>query len=454
LSAGGSALELWGGVECTINRVGDAYYDQLALSGHRERAKEDLDLFADLGLRTLRTAVHWERSEKQSCNASHGVLEIMNRMGFHPIVGLLHHGSGPRSTNLLDPEFPEKFAAFSLQVALRHPWVVDYTPINEPQTTGRFACLYGHWFPHHRAMRSYIRALFHQMKGIVLAMEAIRSVQPSARLIHTEDGGAVFSTVGLESFRIEREHRRWLGLDLLCGRLTSHHPLFDFLALHGLQKQEILWFTERPCPPSIIGLNYYVTSDRFLDDRLSLYPDHLRGGDSGDEPLVDVEAVRVRPQGIAGAKQVLTDAWNRYRLPVAITEAHLGSVPEEQGRWLAEIWNQAEDARAEGVDVRAVTAWGLLGLYNWCHLCTRDTGAYEPGVFNMSTGRPVGTSLTQVVQQLASGMSSRQPALQSSGWWRQDSRLTIPPPDTLVDLDNGAFPRKRHQHQETDPFQE
>jgi dTDP-4-dehydrorhamnose reductase len=428
LSTGRSALDLWGGVECTINRVGDAYYDQLVSSGHRERATEDLELFAKLGLKTLRTAVHWEWSEKQSWGASDDVLKAMDRLGLQPIVGLLHHGSGPPSTNLLDPEFPQKFAAFALEVARRHPRVVDYTPINEPQTTGRFACLYGHWFPHHRAMRSYIRALFHQMKGIVLAMEAIRSVQPNARLIHTEDGGAFFSTPGLESFRIEREHRRWLGLDLLCGRVTAHHPLFAFLVCHGLQEQEILWFAERPCRPSIIGLNYYVTSDRFLDDRLSLYPDHLRGGDSGDEPLVDVEAVRVRPQGIAGAKHVLTEAWKRYGLPVAITEAHLGCVPEEQARWLAETWNQAEDAHAEGTDVRAVTVWGLLGLYDWCHLCTRDAGAYEPGVFDMSSGKPVGTTLTQVVQQLASGMSPRHPALQSPGWWRQDSRLTIPPP--------------------------
>jgi dTDP-4-dehydrorhamnose reductase len=428
LSTGRSALDLWGGVECTINRVGDAYYDQLVSSGHRERATEDLELFAKLGLKTLRTAVHWEWSEKQSWGASDDVLKAMDRLGLQPIVGLLHHGSGPPSTNLLDPEFPQKFAAFALEVARRHPRVVDYTPINEPQTTGRFACLYGHWFPHHRAMRSYIRALFHQMKGIVLAMEAIRSVQPNARLIHTEDGGAFFSTPGLESFRIEREHRRWLGLDLLCGRVTAHHPLFAFLVCHGLQEQEILWFAERPCRPSIIGLNYYVTSDRFLDDRLSLYPDPLRGGDSGDEPLVDVEAVRVRPQGIAGAKHVLTEAWKRYGLPVAITEAHLGCVPEEQARWLAETWNQAEDARAEGTDVRAVTVWGLLGLYDWCHLCTRDAGAYEPGVFDMSSGKPVGTTLTQVVQQLASGMSPRHPALQSPGWWRQDSRLTIPPP--------------------------
>src|SRR5712671_5261254 len=78
LSKGRSVLELWGGVECTINRVGDAYYDQLASSGHRERVREDLDLFAGLGLRTLRTAVHWEYSEKRKWSASNGVLKTMD----------------------------------------------------------------------------------------------------------------------------------------------------------------------------------------------------------------------------------------------------------------------------------------------------------------------------------------------------------------------------------------
>ena len=31
------AVELWGGVECTVNRVGDAYHDQLRLTGHHDR---------------------------------------------------------------------------------------------------------------------------------------------------------------------------------------------------------------------------------------------------------------------------------------------------------------------------------------------------------------------------------------------------------------------------------
>ena len=27
-------IDIWGGIECTVNRVGDAYFDQLAMSGH------------------------------------------------------------------------------------------------------------------------------------------------------------------------------------------------------------------------------------------------------------------------------------------------------------------------------------------------------------------------------------------------------------------------------------
>ena len=115
-----------------------------------------------------------------------------------------------------------------------------------------------------------MRALLNQIKGIVLSMEAIRTVQPAARLIHTEDGGRTFATPQLESYRLEREHRRWLGVDLLCGRVDPSHPLYAFLLEHGITSDELLWFLHNPCPPDILGLNYYVTSDRFLDHRLEL----------------------------------------------------------------------------------------------------------------------------------------------------------------------------------------
>ena len=58
---GGPGPELWAGVECTVNRVGDRYYNQLEKTGHARRA-EDLELIASLGVRAVRYPVLWERT--------------------------------------------------------------------------------------------------------------------------------------------------------------------------------------------------------------------------------------------------------------------------------------------------------------------------------------------------------------------------------------------------------
>jgi dTDP-4-dehydrorhamnose reductase len=55
-----NSLELWGGYECTVNRVGDEWYDQTLRSGHHDRI-EDLHLLSDLGMRAVRYPALWER---------------------------------------------------------------------------------------------------------------------------------------------------------------------------------------------------------------------------------------------------------------------------------------------------------------------------------------------------------------------------------------------------------
>ena len=54
------ALELWGGHEPTVNRVGDAFFDQTLRSGHEQR-DGDIALFAELGIKALRYPVLWEK---------------------------------------------------------------------------------------------------------------------------------------------------------------------------------------------------------------------------------------------------------------------------------------------------------------------------------------------------------------------------------------------------------
>lgn len=426
----GRSLEMWAGVECSVSRIGDEYYDQLARSGHATRAS-DLDLFANLGIRTIRYPILWERTapdapEQIDWTWADERLGRLRELGLRPIVGFVHHGSGPRYTSLIDPAFPTQLAEFARQFAARFPWVELYTPINEPLTTARFSGLYGFWFPHAREESTFARALLTQCRAVVLAMRAVREINPAAQLVQTEDLGKTYSTTRLLYQAEFDNERRWLTFDLLCGRVRGKRPLRRYLSSVGVADEELEWFARNACPPDLLGINYYLTSERFLDERLDRYPPHTHGG-NGRQRYADVETVRVLTEGPTGPRQLLKEAWDRYRLPLAVTEAHLGCTREEQLRWLEEVWQAAKQARCQGVDVRAVTAWALLGMFDWNSLLTRCAGHYEVGVFDIRATQPRPTALAHMITDLAQGHAHDHPVLDTRGWWRRAERLSYPP---------------------------
>jgi len=419
-------LQLWGGIECTVNRVDDSYFDQLRYSGHHDRSS-DLELIAEIGLRVLRYPVIWERAESQGrldFTWSDERLARLYALGIEPIVGLVHHGSGPPHTSLVSSCFTEKLSAFAEQVAHRYPWVGLFTPVNEPLTTARFSGLYGHWHPHGKSDRTFVRALLTQCKAIALSMRAIRRVNSAAQLVQTEDMGFTRATAGLRYQADFENERRWLSLDLLAGKVSRSHPLYRYLLCAGATERELGFFLEHPCPPDIIGINYYVTSERFLDTRLHLYPPGSVGGNHR-ERYVDVEAVRVCAEGLLGPAAILKAAHGRYRRPVVISEAHMACSVAQQASWLSYVWSEALEARRRGADVRAVTAWALLGAYGWDRLVTEACGQYEPGALSIVNGVPERTLLVPFLEKLAQGQLPET----ERGWWTKPERLAYEPHD-------------------------
>jgi dTDP-4-dehydrorhamnose reductase len=422
-------LELWAGPECTVNRVGDRFFDQLEATGFAQRL-DDLDRLASLGIRRLRFPLLWERTapdglEHADWRWADERLARLRALGVEPIAGLLHHGSGPRDTHLLDPAFADKLAAYAAAVAQRYPELAAYTPVNEPLTTARFSALYGLWYPHKRDDRSFVRALLNEVQGTVKAMAAIRAVNPHAQLVQTDDLGHTRSTPAL-AYQAEFDNqRRWLGFDLLCGRVDRQHPLRKYLLANGASDDELDALVHAPCPPDIIGLNAYVTSERFLDDRLAHYPPSLHGG-NGRHRYADVEAARVCAEPIGGFGARLREAHARYGLPLAITEVHLGCTREEQLRWLRDAWSAAEQARADGVDARAVTVWAAFGAVDWDSLLTEARGHHEPGLWDVRAPEPRATALTALARELADGRVPSHPVLRGPGWWQRDVRLLYP----------------------------
>jgi dTDP-4-dehydrorhamnose reductase len=423
-----SSLELWGGHECTVNRVGDRYFDQTVRSGH-DRRPADLEMFAGLGVKALRYPVLWEvvSPEKgvEDWRLADERLPMIRDLGMRPIAGLCHHGSGPRWTSLVDEGFAPGLAAHARAVAERFPWIEDWTPVNEPLTTARFSALYGLWYPHAQEEGACWLALLNEIDATRLAMGEVRRVNPAARLVQTEDLGYTHARKGLGRQAVYENHRRWLTWDLLCGRVTPDHPLHARIARFGLADR-LKAIAEDPCPPDVIGVNHYITSERFLDQRLGRYPPGTHGGNERHR-YADVEAVRALADGPLGLESLLEQTWRRYGRTIAVTECHLGCTRDEQLRWLLEAWRGVERLRGRGADIRAVTAWSLLGAYDWNSLLTQDRGSYEPGVFDLRSGEPRPTALADLLKTLAAGRAPSSVAFASPGWWRRPIRLEYEP---------------------------
>jgi dTDP-4-dehydrorhamnose reductase len=443
-----ASLELWGGFECTVNRVGDQWFDQSIKSGHQERI-EDLALLADLGMKSVRYPALWERispdePEARDFRWTDERLGELRRLGINPILTLCHHGSGPHYTSLIEDSFAPGLAAHAKAVAERYPWVRDWTPVNEPLTTARFSALYGLWYPHTRDEGVFWLALLNEIDATRLAMREIRKVNPEARLIQTDDLGYCHATEPLQSDADFQNERRWIGWDLLCGMVVPGHSLWERIAAFGLADR-LRAIAADPCPPDVIGINHYLSSERLMDHRIERYPDRSLADRTvalcNGVPKVDVDAIRNREEGVLGLPALIEQAWQRYGRTIAVTECHNGASREEQVRWFVEVWEAAQSLREKGVDLCAVTAWSLLGSYDWNRMVTRFIGHYETGVFDVRTGTPRPTMLARVLRELASGVKPSHPAIAGPGWWRRESRLLQRPPQTEPQYEIGAGAR-------------
>lgn len=443
-----STPELWGGVECSFNRVGDNFMDQLQMAGHYQRVAEDIQKFADLGIKAIRYPVIWERHQPEihtpiDFSFAEQALKALREYKIEPIVGLVHHGSGPSYADFSTSGFADGLSRFAARVAEKFPWVNYYTPVNEPLTTARFAGLYGLWYPHHRNDRAFVNIFLNEMKAIVLSMREIRKINPGAKLVQTEDLAKIYSTPLLKYQADFENERRWLTNDILCGKLQPGHALWNYFKRYARSEKELYFFVENPCAPDIIGWDYYATSERYLDEDVAKYPSHTHGRNAKHQ-YADVEAVRVRISEATGISVLVREAWERYQIPMALTEVHINCDPDNQIRWFGQIRNQCRLLLQSGVKIVATTTWAMLGSFGWNKLLTQPYGDYEAGAFDVSTGQAIRTEIGNYIHAIARDPEFAHRALDSPGWWEEESRLifeTAP----LEELEAASLPEGRSE---------
>lgn len=429
-------IEVWASPEPTVARIdATTVRDQCAETGHDVRP-DDADRIAALEVCASRTPVLWERvapHEPATRDFREPALRLqrLRALGVEPIVTLLHHGSGPAYTDLLDPEFVELFADYAEAAARTFPWVRRWTPINEPFTTARFATLYGVWYPNVRDDRAFGRALLNQVRATQAAMQRIRALIPDAELVLTEDLQR-FSAIGAaaEAYAAFLRERAYLSVELIAGRVDRTHRLAEFLRVRaGVTQHDLDEVARRAVVPDLVAFNHYPHSERHIFT-------------AADGALADVPAVYVTGEPPPAAGPLLRAAAERLALPLALGEVHVHGDANERVRWLAQHAADVVALRAAGVDLRAIGVWAAFGMVDWHSLLRYRSRIVEDGIYTFAgpNGTPQPTLLADAVRELvrSGGVDDRG----VRGWWERDERLL--PGETLVALRDAGIPEGEH----------
>jgi dTDP-4-dehydrorhamnose reductase len=422
-------MELWASPEPTFARIdATAVRDQSAETGLDVRP-DDAERIAALGVTASRTPVLWERvapAGPHECDFSEPErrLNALRTAGIEPIVTLLHHGSGPQYTDLLDPAFPLWFAEYAEAAARAFPWVRRWTPINEPLTTARFSTLYGVWYPNLRDDRAFGRAMVNQTLAQQAALRRIRKIIPDAQFILTEDlQRFTAGDGGVADYVAFLRERAYLSAELVAGRVGDAHPLAEFLTTHcGVNELEFAMMQRDAAVPDLVAFNHYPHSERYL----------FSGGDApGDVPAVYVEN---EPEPAIGP--LLRAAAERLRLPLAVGEVHVHAPAPERVRWLAQHAAGVQTLRADGVDVRALGVWAAFGMVDWHSLLRERTGVAEDGIYTFAgrDGAPQPTAVADAVRELAATGQIADTGVR--GWWERADRA-LPLTELIAMRDTG-----------------
>ncbi len=191
-----------------------------------------------------------------------------------------------------------------------------------------------------------------------------------------------------------------------------------------LRPDELRWFQDHACPPNVIGANYYVTSERFLDTNIGRYPVSAHGG-NGRHCYADVEACRYRPEGMEGLRVLLPELWERYRLRSRLPRCISAGLARRKYGGCSTRGKRHRNFAPSGVDLRAHNHLGSARLVRLVQSVDPRRGVLRIGAFDVRGPSHAPTAIAQAVRSLAKQQDFAHPAIPSAGWWQPQSRETL-----------------------------
>ena len=361
LNSEGPDAFLWAaGIENTFvpqARPGQRPLDEFELMGHYEHWREDLDLASELGLSALRWGPPWFKTEpedgKFDWRWTDEVLDyLVNKLKITPIIDLVHYGCPFwMHREFANKDYPEYVTRYAAAFAERYKGLVSwYTPLNEPIINALMCGMRGLWPPNLKGERGYIRIMLQLAEGIVKTVNAIKSIDPSSVMVHVEATGLTRTVRDdLSSLAREEQHRGFLCYDLISGRLTHDHMLFSWLVRNGGSPDILERISTQAIDLDVIGMNFYPQWSTKL-----LYIDK-RGRIAFSE---------TEPEG-GGFMELICHYYERYKVPIMITETSAVGTDEIRERWLDSSVSMIKTLRGQGVPVIGYTWFPLFTMIDW-----------------------------------------------------------------------------------------
>jgi beta-glucosidase len=364
-------------------RPGHRALDEYELMGHYENWRVDLDLCRELGLSSLRWGVPWYKVEPEPGRFEWDWIDqvidyMVGELGIEPMIDLIHYGCpfwlDRGFTNKRYPEFVARYAGeFAERYKDRIKW---YTPLNEPIITSLMCGMRGLWPPYRRGDRGYIEIMLQVAKGIQLTVKRIQEIDPAALMFHVEATGLTRTIrEDLASLAHEETHRGFLCFDLLSGRLAHDHLLFSWLVRNGAAPDTLLELQKNKISLDVVGMNFYPqwsTKQIYLDKR-------------GRIAFRETE-----PEG-EGFSELIRHYYERYQVPIMITETSAVGSEELRLRWLESSVKHIRELRSEGVPVIGLTWFPLFTMIDWRYRFGTDpleNYYLELGLYRINRERP------------------------------------------------------------------
>jgi beta-glucosidase len=349
------------GIEDTFvpqTRPGHRALDEYQLMGHYEHWREDLALLPRLGVRAVRWGVPWYRVEPFQQGefdwrwTDQVIPYLVEELGVIPIVDLLHYGCPFwLRREFASIEYPEAVASYAQAFAARYRGLVQwYTPLNEPIVTALFCGHRGLWPPYLRGDPGMVTVLLQVIDGIGRTVAAIRAAVPEAVLVHVDASGlSRTAREDLHAVAREEQSRTMLPFDLLTGRVTPSHSLFPWLVRNGASPDRLAELADRRVAVDLMGLNFYPqwsTTQLYVDRR----------GRLAYQPV---------EQDGAGFRELIEEYFERYHIPIIVTETSAKGDEHVRARWLEASVTAIRALRGKGVPVVGYTWFPLFTMVDW-----------------------------------------------------------------------------------------